>query len=165
MEGRTIIYSATINRMDHWARETNDHASRGSARHDRGCVSAGFARTARHTKDTPREGNSMHAGRERPGDDADIMDSKRRLTERDICVVASQLGESWRVLGLRLNFKPETLDDIARSTCMTITNNIHGKTSENMLRVWSKLTTATAGRLAVVLWEMGHHAIAIQLQP
>lgn len=77
--------------------------------------------------DVTREGNCMPARRESSGDDADIMDSKRRLTERDICVVASQLGESWRVLGLRLNFKPETLDAIARSTCMTITNNIHGK--------------------------------------
>ncbi|XP_023715869.1 uncharacterized protein LOC111868964 isoform X2 [Cryptotermes secundus] len=162
MEGRTIIYSETISRMDHWARETNeDHASR----NDRRCVSGRITRTAQRTTDVTREGNCTHAGTESSGDDADIMDSKRRLTERDICVVASQLGESWRVLGLRLNFKPETLDAIARSTCMTITNNIHGKMSENMLRVWSKLTTATAGRLAVVLWEMGHHAIAVQLQP
>jgi hypothetical protein len=75
------------------------------------------------------EGYSMHARPESSGDDADIMESKRRLTERDICVVASQLGESWRVLGLRLNFKPETLDAIARSTCVTITNNVHGKVS------------------------------------
>jgi hypothetical protein len=82
--------------------------------------------------DVTREGNCTHATR----DDADIMDSNRRLTERDICVVASQLGESWRVLGLRLNFKPETLDAIARSTCMTITNNIHRKVSVASATWW-----------------------------
>jgi hypothetical protein len=79
--------------------------------------------------DVTTEENFMHATRESSGDDADIMESKRRLTETDICVVASQLGESWRLLGLRLNFQPETLDAIARSTCTTVTNNIHGKVS------------------------------------
>lgn len=49
--GRTIIYSATISRMDHWARETNeDHTSGNRARHDRRCVSRRITRTARHTK-------------------------------------------------------------------------------------------------------------------
>ena len=48
--------------------------------------------------------------------DVDIMASDRRLTHRDISVVASQLGVSWRVLGRRLNFTPETLDAIAQST-------------------------------------------------
>jgi hypothetical protein len=58
-----------------------------------------------------------------PGEDADIMHSTRRLTERDISIVASQLGASWRVLGLRLNFTPETLDGIARSTAIRFTGN------------------------------------------
>jgi hypothetical protein len=78
--------------------------------------------------DVSREGKCTHV-RENSKDDTDIMDSKRRLTERDICVVASQLGESWRVLGLRLNFKPETLDVIEKSTCIDPTNRIHGKVS------------------------------------
>nr|CAD7440975.1 unnamed protein product [Timema bartmani] len=34
-----------------------------------------------------------------------------------------------------------------------------------MLRAWSQLPTATVGRLATVLWEMGEHAIALQLNP
>jgi hypothetical protein len=79
--------------------------------------------------DVSREGKCTHVRSENSADDTDIMKSKRCLTERDICTVASQLGESWRVLGLRLNFKPETLDAIEKSTCMDPMNRIHGKVS------------------------------------
>jgi hypothetical protein len=79
--------------------------------------------------DVLREEDCTHASGRSSADHTDIMDSERRLTERDICVVASQLGESWRVLGLRLNFKPETLDAIEKSTCMHLTNSIHRKVS------------------------------------
>jgi hypothetical protein len=81
--------------------------------------------------DVSKEGKYTRVRRENSADDTDIMDSKRCLTETDICVVASQLGESWRVLGLRLNFKPETLDAIEKSTCKDLTNKIHGKVSLN----------------------------------
>ena len=53
----------------------------------------------------------------------DVMESDRRLTDRDISVVASQLGNSWRVLGQRLNFTPETLDAIAEPTSALSTEN------------------------------------------
>ena len=53
------------------------------------------------------------------------MASERRLTGRDISVVASQLGVAWRVLGQRLNFTPETLDAIANSTSGHTVDNTH----------------------------------------
>jgi hypothetical protein len=49
------------------------------------------------------------------------MKSDRRLTDRDISVVAGELGMSWRVLGQRLNIPPETLDAIAESTSVLAT--------------------------------------------
>ena len=55
----------------------------------------------------------------------DIMASKRRLTDRDISVVASKLGEAWRVLGQRLNFTPQTLDAIAQSTSGLAADSTH----------------------------------------
>lgn len=61
--------------------------------------------------------------------DVDIMESDRRLTDRDISVVASQLGNSWRVLGQRLNFTPETLDAIAESTSVISTENTREQVS------------------------------------
>jgi hypothetical protein len=57
--------------------------------------------------------------------DVDIMASDRRLTDRDISVVASQLGVAWRVLGQRLNFPPETLDAIAESTSGLAADSTH----------------------------------------
>jgi hypothetical protein len=53
------------------------------------------------------------------------MKSDRRLTDRDISVVASELGMSWRVLGQRLNFPSETLDAIAESTSVLATESTH----------------------------------------
>nr|CAD7199309.1 unnamed protein product [Timema douglasi] len=75
-----------------------------------------------------------------------------------------QMGASWHLLGLRLNFSPETLDLIQTSgnnSGADVTN----KMAMMMLRAWSQLPTATVGRLATVLWEMGEHAIALQLNP
>jgi hypothetical protein len=69
------------------------------------------------------EENFKRSRTESSAEDADIMQSKRRLTETDICVVASQLGASWRVLGLRLNFPSETLDAIAQTTAIRFTDN------------------------------------------
>ena len=60
-------------------------------------------------------------------DSVDIMDSERRLTDRDISVVANEVGVSWRVLGLRLNFTPETLDAIAQSASVVATDHNHEK--------------------------------------
>jgi hypothetical protein len=57
--------------------------------------------------------------------DVDIMASDRRLTDRDISIVASQLGVAWRVLGQRLNFTPETLDAIAQSTSGLAADGTH----------------------------------------
>jgi len=53
------------------------------------------------------------------------MTSDRRLTDRDISVVAGELGVSWRVLGQRLNFTPETLDAIAKSTSGITEDSTH----------------------------------------
>ena len=72
----------------------------------------------------------------RTGRADDIMTSDRRLTDRDISVVASQLGESWRVLGQRLNFTPETLDAIAQSTSGLTEDNNHKQVSADA-RVFS----------------------------
>jgi hypothetical protein len=74
----------------------------------------------------------------RARDDKDIMHSSRYLTERDIYIVASQLGESWRVLGLRLNFAPETLDVIARSSSLRDTDNKFEKVGVTTRRIWSR---------------------------
>jgi hypothetical protein len=57
--------------------------------------------------------------------DPDIMASDRRLTDRDISVVAGQLGVAWRVLGQRLNFTPETLDAIEQSTSGLTADSTH----------------------------------------
>ena len=56
---------------------------------------------------------------------ADIMASDRRLTDRDISVVASELGVAWRVLGQRLNFTTATLDAIAESTSGLAAGSAH----------------------------------------
>jgi hypothetical protein len=57
--------------------------------------------------------------------DVDIMASDRRLTDRDISIVASELGVAWRVLGLRLNFHPATLDAIAESATGLAADGAH----------------------------------------
>jgi hypothetical protein len=57
--------------------------------------------------------------------DPDIMASVRRLTDRDISIVASQLGEAWRVLGRQLNFTQETLDAIAESASVLTADTTH----------------------------------------
>nr|CAD7257200.1 unnamed protein product [Timema shepardi] len=94
----------------------------------------------------------------------DLLLSNRRLQDVDVRLVAEQMGASWHLLGLRLNFSPETLDLIQTSgnnSGADVTN----KMAMMMLRAWSQLPTATVGRLATVLWEMGEHAIALQLNP
>nr|CAD7427462.1 unnamed protein product [Timema monikensis] len=94
----------------------------------------------------------------------DLLLSCRRLQDVDVRLVAEQLGASWHLLGLRLNFSPETLDLIqtpGNNSGADVTN----KMAMTMLRAWSQLPTATVGRLATVLWEMGEHAIALQLNP
>ncbi|KAJ8872239.1 hypothetical protein PR048_025841 [Dryococelus australis] len=46
----------------------------------------------------------------------DVLLSDRRLSEEDVVVVAPLLGASWRVLGLRLNYDPLTLDHVQLSS-------------------------------------------------
>jgi len=148
-----MIFSATVSKMDHWPR------------------SASTGRAVRKKKDHKTE--LLRRAISQPAEtanrtgtaDVDIMASDRRLTDRDISVVASKLGVSWRVLGQRLNFTPETLDAIAQSTSGLTEDSTHKQMAENMLRSWSMLPTATIGRLVVVLWEMGHHVTARLLQP
>ena len=67
----------------------------------------------------------------------DIMKSNRRLTDRDISVVASQLGVSWRVLGQRLNFTPQTLDSIAESTSLLTANDTHIQVCADARMFWA----------------------------
>ncbi|KDR09189.1 uncharacterized protein LOC110838912 isoform X2 [Zootermopsis nevadensis] len=148
--------------MANWSLRTSEHhAARRSWRR----VTEAFQKPAQSTKAVALEQDFKRLRTGSSGEDADIMQSKRRLTERDICIVASQLGASWRILGLRLNFSPETLDDIAKATAIRFTDKSFEQMAQNMLRLWSKLPTATVGRLVILLWEMGHHAIALQLQP
>jgi hypothetical protein len=54
---------------------------------------------------------------------------------------------------------------VARTSALIRTVIFLFKMALNMLRPWSKLPTATVGRLVIVLWEMGLHTIAMQLQP
>jgi hypothetical protein len=149
-----MIFSATVSKMDHWPRTASvgravRYKKVEATEHLRRAISQPEAETAKRTSTA----------------DVDIMASDRRLTHRDISVVASQLGVSWRVLGRRLNFTPETLDAIAQSTSGLDEDSTQQQMAENMLRSWSMLPTATIGRLAVVLWEMGHHVTAMLLQP
>ncbi|XP_069682140.1 uncharacterized protein [Periplaneta americana] len=160
-----------MNRMQKWPLKTEDRTARrrvlSSWRHSTGRLH--FQAIAhRYPVDLVEEEQQEDESQVpdcRAGN-GDIMQSTRQLTDRDICIVASGLGASWRVLGLRLNFSPETLDAIATST--TRRSKRHDdfeKMAEQILRPWSRLSTATVGRLAVVLWEMGHHMTVLQLQP
>lgn len=158
MEKQTTIYSATVSKLDHWPRTTSqDGAARNSVRNRKYHGTGSCPRTTQQRE----EEKAKRASRGY----VDVMESDRRLTDRDISVVASQLGNSWRVLGQRLNFTPETLDAIAESTSALSTENTGEQMAESMLRYWSTLPTATVGRLVVVLWEMGHHVTAMLLQP
>nr|CAD7454706.1 unnamed protein product [Timema tahoe] len=46
----------------------------------------------------------------------DLLLSCRRLQDVDVRLVAEKMGASWHLLGLRLNFSPETLDAIQTSS-------------------------------------------------
>jgi hypothetical protein len=65
------------------------------------------------------------------------MASDRRLTDKDISVVASELGVAWRVLGQRLNFTPETLDAIAKSTSVLTADTTHKQVRADIRRMFS----------------------------
>lgn len=149
-----MIFSATVSKMDHWPRSSSvGRAVRNRKDHE-----------TERMREAISQPEAVTANRNSTAE-VDIMASDRRLTDRDISVVASQLGVSWRVLGQRLNFPPETLDAIAQSTSGLTEDSTHKQMAENMLRSWSMLPTATIGRLAVVLWEMGHHVTAMLLHP